>query len=95
MTLFDLLFLVLFLACAGALLVAAPSAIRGRRSRAVAILRGCGIWAAVSFSVVAVVSVLTPQRFIRSGDDQCADDWCIAVSTIARHASTEGTHYAR
>lgn len=93
MTLFDLLFLVLFLGGACALLVAAISAIRGRRSRATAILRGCGIGAAVYFSVLVVVSVLTPQRFIKIGDDQCSDDWCIAVSTIGRHPTAEGIRY--
>lgn len=93
MTFFDLLFLVLFLTCTSALLVAGVSAIRGRRSRAGAILKACVIGAAVYFSVLVVVSVLTPQRYIGRGDDQCADDWCIAVSTIGHQAIAGGTRF--
>lgn len=93
MTLFDLLFIVLFLAGVIVLCLAASMALRGRRPRARAILRGAGICAGLYLAVIVAVSLLTPQRFIKLGDDQCADDWCIAISTSGRNVTPEGTRF--
>jgi hypothetical protein len=88
MTLFDLLFLVFFLAAAGTLIVASVGALRGRRARALALLRRLSIAAAVYFCALLMVSAFTPQRYIAIGDDQCSDDWCIAVQAV--HGETTG-----
>ncbi len=86
MTIFDLLFVVLFLLALGSLIVALLAAFRGRSGRARSIVRRVGIVVALYFGGLILVSAFSPQRFIRVGDDQCSDDWCIAVQTV-RHDS--------
>ena len=94
MTIFDLLFLVLFLAGVGTLIVATIGAVRGRRARAGVIVRRLGIVAALYLGAVILVSAFTPQRFIAVGTDQCSDDWCIAVQTVRRDSTSAGIGYA-
>lgn len=79
MTIFDVLFLVAFLSLVITLVVAAFLAIRGRRERALAIVRRAGAAAATYFAVLVVVSIATPRRVIPHGVAQCFDDWCITV----------------
>lgn len=93
MTVFDLLFLVLFFACVGTLIVAAVTALRGRRARAAVILRRLGIGVALYFCAVILVSALSPQRFSTVGADQCSDDWCIAVQAVRRDTTSAGIGY--
>jgi len=84
MTLFDLLFIVLFLTAIGVLAAAMVAALRGRRDRALRRLRRLGIGAGSYMVVVTLVSLLSPRRVAARGEDQCSDDWCIAVTDIAR-----------
>jgi hypothetical protein len=93
MTLFDLLFVVLFIAGAGTLVVASVAALRGRRARALVLLRRLGVAAAVYFCMLLLVSALTPQRYLAIGDDQCSDDWCIAVEAVHRESTNLGLQY--
>jgi hypothetical protein len=92
MTLFDLLFLILFLACVGTLFVAGIAALRGRSARSLMILRRLGIVVALYLGAVILVSALSPQRFSMIGTDQCSDDWCIAVQAV--HRDTTGAAVA-
>lgn len=84
MTLFDLLFIVLFLTALGVLAAALIAALRGRPDRALRRLRRLGLGALLYMIVVTVVSVFSPRRVVALGEDQCSDDWCIAVTDIAR-----------
>jgi len=84
MTLFDLLFIVLFLTAIGVLAAAMVAALRGRRDRALRRLRRLGIGAGSYMVVVTLVSLVSPRRVAARGEDQCSDDWCIAVTDIAR-----------
>jgi hypothetical protein len=84
MTVFDLLFIALFLAAVGTLLVAAVSAVRGRRARALAILRRLAICTVAYLGVVYMATALPKQVVLRVGDPQCSDDWCIAVERVKR-----------
>jgi hypothetical protein len=93
MTLFDLLFALLFLTGLASLVVASVAALRGRRARALAILRRTGLVAALYFAVLILVSALSPQRFVGVGDDQCSDDWCIAVQSVRRDTIPAGERY--
>jgi len=90
---FDLLFLVLFLVGVGTLFVAALAALRGRLARALVLLRRLGVVAAVYFGALLLVSALTPQRYLAIGDDQCSDDWCIAVQTAQHERTSNGFQY--
>jgi hypothetical protein len=93
MTAFDLLFLVVALACIGTLISAAIAALRGRNARALAILRRLSIAIAVYLCVLVLVSALTPQRFSTVGAEQCSDDWCIAVQSVRSDTTTAGIRY--
>jgi hypothetical protein len=93
MTIFDLLFLVLFFAGVIALTAAGVLATRGHHVRALATLQRLAMAAAAYMSVVVVVSLLTPQRFIVVGEDQCSDDWCIAVRAVNRQSATAAVQY--
>ena len=84
MTLFDLLFIVLFLTAIGVLAAAMVAALRGRPDRALRPLRRLGIGAGSYMVVVTLVSLVSPRRVAARGEDQCSDDWCIAVTDIAR-----------
>lgn len=93
MTFSDLLFALLFLAGLGSLIVASVTALRGRRARALAIVRRTGVVAALYFAVLILVSALSPQKFLSLGDDQCSDDWCIAVQAVGRDTVPTGERY--
>ena len=84
MTVFDLLFAVLFLTALGVLAGAMVAALRGRRDRALRRLRRLGIGAGSYMIVVTLVSLVSPRRVAARGEDQCSDDWCIAVTDITR-----------
>jgi len=84
MTIFDLLFIALFFTVVVLLVVAAVSALRGRRVRAITILSRLGILIGVYFVILILVSLLSPRRVLNVGENQCWDDWCIAVTDVRR-----------
>src|ERR1700730_9498098 len=75
MSVFDLLFIVVFLATIVTLLVAAVAAVRGRGRRAMAIMLRLGVFAGTYLGVVILVSLVSPRRVLNVGDDLCWDDW--------------------
>jgi hypothetical protein len=84
MTIFDLLFIALFLTALGTLIVAAISAFRGRRARALRTLRALAIGAVVYVGIVYIATALSKQVVLRVGDPECSDDWCIAIERVER-----------
>jgi len=92
-TIFDLLFIIAFLSAVVLLVLSAIAVIRRRRARAVALLRNLGIFVAVYFSIVILVSLLSPRRVLHVGDVQCWDDWCIAVADAQRQPTDAGVAY--
>ncbi len=93
MNLFEPLFLLLAVATVIALLTAAWWAVRGRFARASRILRRLGIGAALYFAVVIAASIASPRQLYRVGDNQCFDDWCIAVVDAQRTPTPTATRY--
>ncbi len=93
MTVFDLLFVILFLVSLGTLIAAAVGALRGRRRRALVLLRRLGVVLTFYFCALILVSALSPQRFSAIGVDQCSDDWCIAVQSVRRDTASSGIRY--
>ena len=93
MSLFDLLFIVLFLAAVVTLLIAASFAIRGRGARAIALLRRLCICAGVYFGIIAVTSIFLPRTVLHVGDPRCFDDWCIAVDNASRQLAGDHAAY--
>lgn len=78
MSIFDLLFMALFLASVASFLTAAVQAMRGQSS--LRTLRRWAICFAMYMAVVFGVALAKPQKQLRIGDLRCFDDWCIAVS---------------
>ena len=93
MTVFDLLFIVLFFTAIGTLVVAETHALRRRGARALAVLMRLGLSVAAYFAIVVAVSLASPQRYVAIGDDQCSDDWCIAVEGVLRTPVSDGVLY--
>ncbi len=87
MTVFEPLFILLFLTAVVTLIAAAISAFTGRRSRALNILRRLAIGAAVYFAVVVIVAATSTPHVYHIGEPQCFDDWCITVADAKRAAT--------
>jgi hypothetical protein len=93
MNLFDLLFIVLFLAAVVTLLRAAIFAVRGRGRPALATLRRLTICAAAYLAVVAITSIFLPRTVLRPGEPHCFDDWCVAIESATRQPAGGGAAY--
>lgn len=93
MSIFDLLFIVLFLATVVTLLAAASFAIRGQGTHALAVLRKLGIWVGAYLGVVAVTSLFWPRTVLQIGEPRCFDDWCIAVENVTRQTAGDLVDY--
>ena len=93
MSVFDLLFIAVFLATITTLIAAAVAAVRGRRAKAASILRGLGAAIGAYFAIVIVVSLASPRREFRVGEARCYDDWCIAVENVKQTPSAAGIAY--
>ncbi|MBK6779900.1 MAG: hypothetical protein IPJ95_00820 [Gemmatimonadetes bacterium] len=92
MSLFDLLFLVLFLVVLWTIGRLGILLARGRRTDAKGLAKRLGWGLGVYFAAIALVSLLSPRRYLGIGDQQCADDWCIAV-TDGHPDSLDRGHY--
>jgi hypothetical protein len=78
-TLFDLLFIVLFLLSVVVLVSALVTALRGHPALALRRLRTLALATLAYMAIVAAVSLVMPRREVAVGENQCSDDWCIAV----------------
>lgn len=85
MSLFDLLFVVLFLTAVFSLFTSGWFAFRRRFDRARRILFRLVVGAASYMAVVVAVSLVLPRRVLRIGEPLCFDDWCVAVTRV-KHA---------
>jgi hypothetical protein len=93
MTVFDLLFIAVFVGTMVILVLAGLAAIRGRRARALAWLRRLGVMASVYLGIVILVSLVSPRRVLNLGEEQCSDDWCIAVTRARHHPAGDARLY--
>jgi hypothetical protein len=93
MTIFDLLFLLLALVAIITLIVAVGSAVSGRLSRSLRIMRRLGIGVAIYLAIVLIVAIASPQKIYKIGDPQCFDDWCITVSKATRSEAGVRSQY--
>lgn len=81
MTIFDLVFIVVFLGTVVVLVTVLIHALRRRLTRAARLLAACGVFLAFYLCIVIAVSLATPQRFLDIGEDRCFDDWCVAIES--------------
>lgn len=82
MTIFDLLFIAVFLSVVAGLVVAAAFLLRRRWRAAGWSAAATGVVACAYLGVVLVVSLTSPPRVYRLGQMHCADDWCFGVSGV-------------
>ncbi len=94
MSIFDLLFILVFLATVGTLIVAAITALRGGGRTALRILGVVGVCIAAYLAIGLLVSLLAPRRTIAAGDPWCFDDWCLAVQHVSRTPGAKEVRYA-
>ncbi len=92
-TLFDLLFLILFFAMVIGLLVCVVRLLRGRWREAVRLLGRIGMGVAVYFGIVILVSAVSARREFKVGERQCFDDWCVAVTGVEKKPAGESMSY--
>jgi hypothetical protein len=83
MTLFDLIFILVVLGTAMALVHALYLTVRGRRAAALQALKRLGLALGTYLGVVVLVSLLSPGRVLALNEDQCSDDWCLAVEDVS------------
>jgi hypothetical protein len=81
MNIFDLLFIVLFLATVISLVAAGIATLRKRYASARRVLFTIGVSATIYMAIVCIVSAATPTKILNIGDPQCNDDWCISVES--------------
>lgn len=80
MTIFEPLFIFLFLTTAVTLITAAVVAMRGQGGRALRIVRRLAFGAAGYFLIVLAVALVMPHKVYGIGEPQCFDDWCLEVA---------------
>jgi hypothetical protein len=79
---FDLLFLASVPLSIATLVAAAISALRGRRRRAVNILKVWSIYVGLYMAVALAFDFIQPRHTIRVSDPWCFDHWCLTVETV-------------
>jgi hypothetical protein len=90
MSLFDLLFIVCFLASVVTLLSVVILALRGRFAHSLALLKRWTLCALVYFAIVIVSSIFWTRTVLQPGEPRCFDDWCIAVDGATHQPSAAG-----
>jgi hypothetical protein len=90
---FELLFILIFLATIVGLLTAALQAIRGQRRKSLGILKLSAMILAVYFAICCVATLLTPRRELNIGQPLCFDDWCVELDAVNKSASASSTKY--
>ena len=94
MSVFDLLFILVFLSvCMGILAVPVLWA-SGRRPTALRVARLIGIGVVVYGVALVIVSEVSAPRVLTPGQDRCYDDWCIAVVDAGPQTINGAGHYA-
>jgi hypothetical protein len=83
-TVFDILFILIFFATVIALITAAVQAIRGRSRKSLRILIVSAVSLAAYFTICCLSTVLTPRRVLTTGTPQCFDDWCVALENAIK-----------
>ncbi len=93
MTLFDLLFILLFLGAVATLVSAAVRALRGRGRQAIVLLRRLLFCAGGYLALVYAATAFSQPTALHPGDPECNDDWCIAVDGVKRTPQSSAVRY--
>ncbi len=94
MSLFDLLFILVFLGACVSIGAALVLWISGRRPTAWRVARFVGLAVLVYGVALVIVSIVSPPREVGLGQDRCYDDWCIAVMEAGPRQADGASGYA-
>jgi hypothetical protein len=83
MTILDLTFLAVALCTVIALVRSLVITLRGRRAKALRVVRTLGLFWVVYLGFGLVFSAVRPQRLVSVGTPWCFDDWCLTLDGIA------------
>jgi hypothetical protein len=81
-TIFDLLFILIFLSTVVAVATAIFQAIRGHWRKSLRVLSVSAVSLAVYFAICCATTLLTPRRVLGINEPQCFDDWCVALENV-------------
>lgn len=84
MTVYDLVFIALFLIAAATLVTSVVLFLRGRRARAWTALGKLAFCTAGYIGFVYAATAMSKERILRVGEPECSDDWCFAVTGVRR-----------
>ena len=93
MTVFELLFLAVFVVSVITVIVGVYASIRGQRAAAISIFKRWTVGAGFYLAVSLTVSFLKPQRIIAVGDPWCFDDWCLTAENVSRTVAPPDATY--
>lgn len=93
MTVYDLLFIALFLVAVATLITAMVLFFRGRRARALSALGKLVFCAAGYVAFVYAATAMSRDRVLHVGDPECSDDWCFEVTGVRRMPMNAVTRY--
>jgi hypothetical protein len=94
MTIFDLVFILVFLTSAVTLIRILYLGLRRRQDKAWRLTKYLGLSLGIYLGLVLIVSLAMPQRTLKVGDQECYDDWCMAVEQVERRNAPPGVAYA-
>ena len=94
MTIFDLVFILVFLTSVVSLIRILYLGLRKRRDKAGRLTKYLGLLLGIYFSMVLIVSLALPQRMLKVSDQECFDDWCICVERVEQSHTPTNTAYA-
>src|SRR5437016_7951355 len=93
MTIFDLVFILVFLTSLVSLMRILYLGVRNRRDKALRLTKYLGLFLGIYLGSVLIVSLAMPQRTLKLGDQECWDDWCIAVEHLERSNALASATY--
>src|SRR6266545_1013271 len=93
MTIFDLIFILVFLTSVVTLIRILYLGLQKRRDKAWRLTKYVGLFLGIYLGIVLTVSLAMPQRTLKVGDQECYDDWCIAVEHAERSNAPTSAAY--
>jgi hypothetical protein len=92
-TVFDLLFILIFLATVAALSTVLFHAVRGHTRKSLRVLGVSALCLAVYFAICCATALFTPRRELVIGQPQCFDDWCVQLDGVVKMPLGAVTRY--
>ncbi len=87
MTIFDLLFIATFLFVSVSALAAVILLVWRRNAAAKKMSLVFAVYLSVYFGILIATSILSKQRMVAMGENQCFDEWCLRVVDVAYAAA--------